>query len=154
VWEDPSIGPRPAQDGGPELLVGGGSDLAFARVARYADGFVHGGGPPRAFDRAAQRVRAAWRDAGRPEEPRLWGQSYFALGEDAAERGRDYMLDYYAFAGPFAERIAESLLTTPQDVVQQIRGYAEASCHELVMIPTVPDVEQVDRMAEIVSGMS
>ncbi|HEX6209108.1 MAG TPA: LLM class flavin-dependent oxidoreductase, partial [Actinomycetota bacterium] len=46
VWEDPSIGPRPAQDGGPELLVGGGSDLAFARVARYADGFVHGGGPP------------------------------------------------------------------------------------------------------------
>lgn len=153
VWEDPSIGPRPAQDGGPELLVGGGSDLAFARVARYADGFVHGGGPPRAFERAAQRVRAAWQDAGRPAQPRLWGQSYVALG-DAAEHGRDYMLDYYAFTGPFAERIADGLLTTPQDVVQQVRGYAEAGCHELVMIPAVSDPEQVDRLAEIVSGQT
>jgi len=152
VWEDPSVGPRPAQEGGPELLVGGGTDLAFGRVARYADGFVHGGGPPRAFERAAQRVSAAWRDAGRPGEPQLWGQSYFALGDDAAGRGRDYMLDYYAFTGPFAERIAEGLLTTPHDVVQQVRGYAEAGCHELVMIPTVSDPEQVDRLAEIVSG--
>lgn len=154
AWEDPDVGPRPPQEGGPEVLVGGASDPAFARVARYADGYVHGGGPPRAFERAAQRVRSAWRDAGRPGEPRLWGQSYFALGDGAVDRGRAYMLDYYAFTGPFAERIAEGLLTSPQDVVQQIRGYAEAGCHELVLIPTVADPEQVDRLAEVVAGAS
>ena len=152
VWEGDAVGPRPSQKGGPEILIGGTSDLAFARVARYADGYVHGGGPPRAFDRAAQRARVAWTDAGRPGDPRLWGQSYFALG-DALERGREYMLDYYAFTGPFAERLADGLLTDPQSIVQQIRGYAEAGCHELVMIPTVPDPDQADLLAEIVGGI-
>ena len=51
---------------GIELLVGGASGPAFARVARYADGYAHGGGPPRAFAGAAARAEAAWRDLGRP----------------------------------------------------------------------------------------
>ncbi|HBY96620.1 MAG TPA: LLM class flavin-dependent oxidoreductase, partial [Chloroflexi bacterium] len=52
-WEDDAFGPTPVRPRGPELLVGGSSDQAFARVARYSDGYVHGGGPPRAFARAA-----------------------------------------------------------------------------------------------------
>jgi alkanesulfonate monooxygenase SsuD/methylene tetrahydromethanopterin reductase-like flavin-dependent oxidoreductase (luciferase family) len=152
LW-DSDLGPKPAQPGGPELLVGGSSDLAFARVARHADGYVHGGGPPRAFARAADTARAAWADAGRPDRPTLWGQGYFALGEDAVERGRRYMLDYYAFTGPFAERIAEGLLTTPQQVASQVRGYAEAGCDELVLLPAVNDPEQVERLADVVAGL-
>ena len=141
-----------AGDGSPGLVVGGAGDAAFARVARYADGYVHGGGPPRAFARAADRARTAWEDADRPGNPVLWGQSYFALGDDAIERGRAYMLDYYAFTGPFAERIAEGLLTTPQQIAAQIRGYAEAGCDELVLLPAVSDVEQVDRLADVMPG--
>jgi alkanesulfonate monooxygenase SsuD/methylene tetrahydromethanopterin reductase-like flavin-dependent oxidoreductase (luciferase family) len=45
AWEDGPVGPRPARPDGPELLVGGLSGQAFVRVARYADGYVHGGGP-------------------------------------------------------------------------------------------------------------
>lgn len=151
VWEEERVGPAPGRPGGPRILVGGTSDAAFARVARHADGYVHGGGPPRAFERAARQARAAWADAGRPGEPLLWGQSYFALGEDAVRRGREYMLDYYAFTGPFAERIADGLLTTPQAVLAQVRGYAEAGCQELVMIPTVPDLDQPDRLADVLA---
>src|ERR671919_1095934 len=80
-WES-ELDPKPAQSGGPELLVGGSSDVAFARVARHAQGYVHGGGPPRAFARAADAARAAWADASRPDRPALWGQSYFAMGQD------------------------------------------------------------------------
>jgi alkanesulfonate monooxygenase SsuD/methylene tetrahydromethanopterin reductase-like flavin-dependent oxidoreductase (luciferase family) len=152
LW-DSELGPKPAQPGGPELLVGGSSDLAFARVARYAAGYVHGGGPPRAFARAADTARAAWVDAGRPDRPVLWGQSYFALGEDAVERGRGYMLDYYAFTGPFAERIAEGLLTNPQQIASQVRGYAEAGCDDLVLLPAVNDPQQVERLADVVAGL-
>ncbi|HZA61162.1 MAG TPA: LLM class flavin-dependent oxidoreductase [Actinomycetota bacterium] len=134
---------------GPTVLVGGTDDRAFARVARHADGYVHGGGPPRAFTRAAQKARAAWIDGGRPGEPKLWGQSYFVLGDEATvERARAYMLDYYAFTGPFAQRIAEGLLTTPQAVAGQLRGYAEAGCDELVLLPAVNDLDQVERLAE------
>ena len=140
-------------DGPPPLLVGGSSDAAFVRVARTADGYVHGGGPPRAFARAAERARVAWEDADRPGGPSLWGQSYFALGDDAVERGRAYMLDYYAFVGPFAERIAEGLLTTPQQIAAQVRGYAEAGCEELVLLPALADADQVERLADVVGGL-
>jgi alkanesulfonate monooxygenase SsuD/methylene tetrahydromethanopterin reductase-like flavin-dependent oxidoreductase (luciferase family) len=150
---DSGPGPKPAQPGGPELLVGGSTDLAFARVTRYADGYVHGGGPPRAFARAADIARAAWTDAGRPDRPSLWGQSYVALGDDAVERGRSYLLDYYAFTGPFAERIADGLLTNPQQIASQVRGYAEAGCDDLVLLPTVNDLDQVERLADVVAGL-
>lgn len=149
-WTDDGIGPDPVQEGGPELLVGGDSDPTFQRVGRYADGYIHGGGPPRAFGKRAEHARAAWTEAGRPGDPSLWGHGYFALGEDAAEAGRAYLLDYYAFTGPFAERIAEGLLTTPQEVLQFLRGYEDAGCDEVLLFPTVADADQLDRLTEIV----
>ena len=98
-----------------ELLVGGASGPAFARMARYADGYAHGGGPPRAFASAATKAKAAWSDLGRPGRPKLWGQAYFALGDP--ERGTDYLLDYYGSMGTdIAEMIAGSALRSPDAV--------------------------------------
>lgn len=153
IWEEGAIGPRARPSSGPELLIGGLSDQAFARVARHADGYVHGGGPPRAFARAADKARAAWLDAGRPGMPRLWGQGYFAL-DAAAEAGAAYLREYYAFTGGFVERIVEGLLTTPQAVAQFIRGYADAGCDELVLFPTVARLDQLDRLAEVLGSIS
>ena len=119
-------------------------------MVRYTDGYVHGGGPPRAFARAADKAFAAWSDAGRPGKPQLWAQGYFALGDDdVIKAGYNYLRDYYAFTGPFAERIASGLLTSPQALAQFIRGYQDAGCDELVLFPTVPDIAQLDRLAEI-----
>ncbi len=151
-WEEELTGPSPAPPPGPVVLVGGASDAAFARVARYADGYVHGGGPPRAFARAAEKARAAWFDAGRPGEPRLWGQGYFALG-DAVDRGRAYMRDYYAFTGSFSERIAEQMLSTPQAVIQFVKGYADAGCDEVVLFPAVAEPSQVQLLADVVGNL-
>lgn len=150
AWEDQRMGPRPIQPDGPELLVGGLNDSAYARAARYADGYVHGGGPPRAFAAAAAKARAAWIDAARPGQPRLWAQGYYALGSEEAQAGAAYLLDYYAFTGPFAERIAAGLLTTPQAIMQFVRGYAEAGCDHLILFPTVARLDQLDRLAEVV----
>lgn len=137
----------------PPLLVGGASDVTFARVARYCDGYVHGGGPPRAFSRAADKARAAWADAGRPGKPRLWGQGYFALGDETTRaHGADYLREYYAFTGPYVERIVAELLTTPQAVTQFIRGYAEAGCDDMVLFPAVAEPEQLERLAAALAG--
>jgi alkanesulfonate monooxygenase SsuD/methylene tetrahydromethanopterin reductase-like flavin-dependent oxidoreductase (luciferase family) len=152
VWEDGRIGPRPCQPDGPELLVGGAGGSAFARMARYADGYVHGGGPPRAFASAASKAWAAWTDAGRPGRPRLWGQAYFALGgRPEADRGAAYLRDYYAFTGPFAERVAAGNLTSPQMVKDLVRGYEEAGCDHLVLLPTVAELTQLERLADVVA---
>lgn len=148
-WEDGAIGPQPVQSGGPELIVGGLTDVAFARAARYADGYMHNGGPPRIFAAAADKARAAWVDMGRPGQPRLWGMGYFALGKDCAEPGANYLRHYYAFTGPFAERIAQGLLTTPQAVAAFVRGYAEAGCDNLVLFPTIADAHELTYLADV-----
>ena len=131
------------------LLVGGSSGAALARMARYGDGYAHGGGPPRAFGSAAAKARAAWQDLGRPGEPLLWGQGYIALTD--ADGGRDYLRDYYAFTGPFAERIAAGALTTAREVRDFVRGYADEGCDELILFPSTSDPSEVDRLAEVLS---
>jgi alkanesulfonate monooxygenase SsuD/methylene tetrahydromethanopterin reductase-like flavin-dependent oxidoreductase (luciferase family) len=138
----------PPRDG-IELLAGGGSGQAFARMARYTDGHAHGGGPPRAFAGAAARAESAWHDLGRPGRPRLWGQGYFALGD--VERGNAYLRDYYAFTGPFAERIVTENLTSRRAIKDFVRGYEEAGCDELVLFPTVSDLAELERLAEALS---
>jgi alkanesulfonate monooxygenase SsuD/methylene tetrahydromethanopterin reductase-like flavin-dependent oxidoreductase (luciferase family) len=148
-WDEPD-GPKIDP---PPILAGGGSDAAVARVAMHADGYVHGGGPPRGFARVVEQVRAAWRDAGRPGDPMLWGQGYVALGEDARDRGMAYMRDYYAFTGPFAEKIAAGLLTTPQDVAAFLRGYQDLGCEEMVLLPAVADLDQIGRLEDVLGSL-
>ena len=159
IWAEarahPLEGLGPAPEGrGPQLLVGGLSDATFARVARFADGYVHGGGPPRAFARIADKARAAWLDWNRWGQPELWAQGYYALGdEETLAAGRAYLRDYYAFTGPFAERIVAGLLTTPQAIAQFLRGYAEAGCTEMVLFPTVARLDQLDRLAGVLERL-
>ena len=131
----------------PRLLVGGGGDAALARMARWSDGYVHGGGPARAFKTAADRALAAWYDFGRTASPRLVGTAYFALGAPA-EAGREFLRRYYAFVGPFAERIAGGLLTSRSEIAELAAGYAEVGCEELVIFPTVADLKQLSLLAE------
>jgi alkanesulfonate monooxygenase SsuD/methylene tetrahydromethanopterin reductase-like flavin-dependent oxidoreductase (luciferase family) len=150
LWEAGSVAPgQGGSHGGPELLVGGWTGVSMARVARFADGYVHGGGPPRAFERAASQALAAWADLGRPGRPGLYGQAYFALGDAAAGSGADYLRDYYAFTGPFAEKVAAGNLTSPRAIRDFLRGYEDAGCDHLVLLPTVSDPSQVDRLADV-----
>lgn len=146
---DAGPGPGVEGRGAPSILLGGLSDRGYARMARYADGYVHGGGPPRAFARAADKARAAWSDSGRPGKPELWAQGYFALGDGTAEAGARYLRDYYAFTGPFAEKIAAGLLTTPQSIAQFLRGYEEAGCDEMVLFPAIPELRQLEQLAAV-----
>jgi alkanesulfonate monooxygenase SsuD/methylene tetrahydromethanopterin reductase-like flavin-dependent oxidoreductase (luciferase family) len=141
----------PGVDGMPPLLVGGAAGPAFSRVAQLADGWVHGGSPPRIFAREVQQVRAAWADAGRVDQPQIRSMAYFAL-DDASEAGRDYMLDYYAFAGAFAPRIADQLLTTPLAIREYVQAYEDAGCDHLLLFPTVPELGQLHALADVVGN--
>jgi alkanesulfonate monooxygenase SsuD/methylene tetrahydromethanopterin reductase-like flavin-dependent oxidoreductase (luciferase family) len=149
IWEEGKIGPTPKAPG-PRVLVGGSSGEALARMARYADGYMHGGGPPRAFAGAAAKALTAWSDLGRPGRPQLWGMGYFALGDGTTNVGARYLRHYYAFTGPFAEKIAAGNLTSAGAIADFIRGYEDAGCDELVLFPTVSNLEQIERLAEVI----
>jgi alkanesulfonate monooxygenase SsuD/methylene tetrahydromethanopterin reductase-like flavin-dependent oxidoreductase (luciferase family) len=148
-WDVSPVVPGTIRDRRPELLVGGMSGVALARMARYGDGYAHNGGPPRVFASAAAKALAAWSDLGRHGRPALWGQAYFALGDEAA--GEAYLLDYYAFTGPFAAKIAAGNLTSPRAIRDFVRAYEEAGCDELVLLPTVADPGQLERLAEVLA---
>lgn len=145
------IGPAPIQPGGPEVLIGGNTPAALARVGRWGNGYIMGGGgPARAGEMLVQATRA-WQTAGRAGKPRFVSGMYFGLGPDAAERAGNYLRTYYAFMGPMVEQMVAALPTTPATVKQAIQAYADNGVDELICWPCIADIAQVDRLAELVS---
>jgi alkanesulfonate monooxygenase SsuD/methylene tetrahydromethanopterin reductase-like flavin-dependent oxidoreductase (luciferase family) len=142
-----AIGPRPPR-GRPTLLIGGGADVAFARAARYGDGWIMGGGPAERFSQGAAKAREAWQAAGRDGAPRTMALAYFALGDRAEEAANTYLRDYYAFAGEYAGVVADGAVKDAAAVRERIEGFAAAGCDELVLFPCDPDPAQVDLLAD------
>ncbi|HEX6709363.1 MAG TPA: LLM class flavin-dependent oxidoreductase [Rubrobacter sp.] len=144
------MGPPPAQAGGPEVLIGGYTATSIRRVGRWADGFISGGIPdPEQVRQMFDLAEESWRAEGRKGRPRLVATLYYALGPNA-ERGGDYIRDYYSFFGPAADDMARSIPSTPEAVDDLIRGFGDAGADEVVCWPTVAELDQVDLLAELV----
>lgn len=144
------IGPPPARSGGPELLIGGYSPTAIKRISRWGDGFIAGGAPPAMARQGYDLAEQAWKTAGRTGKPRFVACMYWGVGPDAAERIGAYIRNYYAFMGPMAEQIASSIPSTPEAVKGAIQAFADVGADELICWPCIPDLDQVDRLAEII----
>ena len=81
--------------------------------------------------------------------PRLVGAAYYALGPDAGGRGSGYIHDYYSFLGPVADYVAQSILSTPEAVKAAIQEFSSIGMDEFILWPTIPDLDQVDRLADL-----
>lgn len=147
------IGPHPVQPGGPEVLLGGYSVPAARRVGRWGHGFMSGGGSPQVANQFFREAESAWQQAGRAGKPRLVGCGYFALGPGAAERGGAYILDYYSFLGEMAQQRARAIPSTPEAIRQIARAFEDIGTDELILWPTLSDLDQVQRLAEVVAGL-
>jgi alkanesulfonate monooxygenase SsuD/methylene tetrahydromethanopterin reductase-like flavin-dependent oxidoreductase (luciferase family) len=144
------VGPPPAQAGGPELLIGGYTPVSIQRVGRWGDGFISGGvRDPEQVRQLFDLAEASWRDEGREGKPRLVASLYYALGPNA-DRGGDYIRDYYSYFGPGADDMARSIPSTPEAVDNLIRDFGEVGADEVVCWPTVAELDQVDLLAELV----
>jgi alkanesulfonate monooxygenase SsuD/methylene tetrahydromethanopterin reductase-like flavin-dependent oxidoreductase (luciferase family) len=144
------IGPPPARQGGPELLIGGYSPPAIQRLGRWGDGFISGGIPdPAQVRQMFDLAEESWRAEGREGKPRLVACLYYALGPNA-ERGGDYIRDYYSYFGPAADDMAGSIPSTPETIEGLIQGFDEVGADEVICWPTVAELDQVARLAELV----
>ena len=144
------VGPSPARGDRPALLIGGQSDRAFRRAARYADGWTMGGGTPEMLGGAVQKLRAAWEAEGRDGEPRAMILFYFALGDDAEQAARRSLGDYYGFLGEYADQIIAGAAKDEETVRQYLSGFEQAGADEVICFPTSPDPAQVDLLARAV----
>ncbi|MFI6565053.1 LLM class flavin-dependent oxidoreductase [Streptomyces sp. NPDC050534] len=145
------IGPRTVREGGPELILGGGTEASFRRVAELGDGWIMGGGSPDMFAQAAAGVDTAWRDAGRSGTPRKLSLAYFGLGPNARAQADGYLLDYYGFLGDVAGQIAGSAAVTPDMVKSYVAAFEASGCDELIFVPTGSGLEQIELLAEAIA---
>jgi alkanesulfonate monooxygenase SsuD/methylene tetrahydromethanopterin reductase-like flavin-dependent oxidoreductase (luciferase family) len=144
------VGPPPAQAGGPELLIGGYTPVSIQRVGRWGDGFISGGvRDPEQVRQLFDLAEESWRTEGREGKPRLVASLYYALGPNA-DRGGDYIRDYYSYFGPGADDMARSIPSTQEALDNLIRGLGEVGADEVVCWPTVAELDQVDLLAELV----
>lgn len=142
------VGPLPARNGGPELILGGSAQASFQRVARFADGWIMGGGTPEMFAQGASAVEAAWRNAGREGRPRKLSLAYFALGDGARQHADSYLRHYYGWLGDIAGQIAAGAAVSQEMIAGYAAAFREAGCDELIFVPTMSRPDQVDLLAD------
>jgi alkanesulfonate monooxygenase SsuD/methylene tetrahydromethanopterin reductase-like flavin-dependent oxidoreductase (luciferase family) len=145
-----SIGPRPAQSGGPELILGGDSSAAIKRLAREAQGGLSGHDDPHEADHFFRAVEKAWGQAGRTGKPRLIGQVNMALETADVEEARAEIFRYYSIFGPFANVKATAMLSTRQQVRETIDAFESIGADELMCYTWSSDPSQIDRLADLI----
>lgn len=142
------VGPRPAGEGSPPVLVGGAVPAALRRAGQLGDLFLAPPVPPDDMRELHRVVTGAARDAGRPAPP-LLGARYVALGEDVRERAMESMAAYYAAGGPERVRaMQESLITTSEGVRNAVEAVADTGAEELFLWPAADDPSQIERIAK------
>ena len=134
----------------PPLVVGGRSDAAVRRAARFADGWLGVWLSPAGFKRSCDELAVFAEQYGRPSpEPMLL--AFVAIGDDTAACRDDaarlyraqYDLDYRA-----VERW--TLTGSVESVADQLGAYRQAGAQSIALVPARPTLlEQVERMAEV-----
>ncbi len=144
------VSPPPVQQPGIPLIIGGQGDASIRRVCEFGSGWTAGGLPPDVVAPLAEKVQAAWANAGRQGRAKIVALAYYSLG-DTTDESRAYLLDYYSPMGAeVAEMVAGSALRSPEAITGAVDAFREAGVDELILDPTVHDPGQVDLLAEVV----
>jgi alkanesulfonate monooxygenase SsuD/methylene tetrahydromethanopterin reductase-like flavin-dependent oxidoreductase (luciferase family) len=144
------VGPSPSQNGGPPILLGAVSPTAIDRVGHLADGFIASPGKRDDIRKLQANVNGSWKASGRTGKPRFVTLAYYCLGPNSLARGISNLRHYFSFIGDRAEEITSHILNRPQDIKSTIREHSALGADELIFLPTIPDIDQVDRLAELV----
>ena len=135
-FENVSIDPRPVQQPGPPIWIGGRSDAALTRAGRQGDGWVSYVVQPERYAQSVDKIRAAARAAGRS-----LGEFAFAhLGFITV--GRDWESAKAVWAQHLSKRYAQDfeplarkygIIGTPAQCAEQIARFEAAGCTDLIV---------------------
>lgn len=153
------VGPPPVQPGGPELLVGTIGPKTVRSAAGWAAGLA---GTTLDLDADQQNdlfdvARQAWDAAGKPK-PHLATSFWFAIGEpeSAREQVRHHLLRYMNW---IPEEFVDAIAPTTgwsggqDELLAVLRRFESIGADEVHLIPTSDDIEQVHRVAEVISDL-
>jgi alkanesulfonate monooxygenase SsuD/methylene tetrahydromethanopterin reductase-like flavin-dependent oxidoreductase (luciferase family) len=130
------------------MLFGGMAEASFKRMAKWGVGYVAGSVPADWVTGHFDQARAAWQAAGRTEEQRLVAIAYFALGDP--DKGRANVHDYYVAAGEFADLVSANVSGTAEVLRETVKSFEAIGATDLILNPTTDDLDDIERLAEIV----
>ena len=142
-FDDVTIEPRPA--GGPlDIWIGGRTDAALRRAARYGDGWFPSFVSPEEFRTGLQTLVAHGRERGRTIDPREAGAVLLTrVTDDRA--GADTLLQVAAasFKLPAAAMAERCAIGTLEQCTARIQAFVDAGCTKFVLFPLTPPDELV-----------
>jgi probable F420-dependent oxidoreductase len=152
-FEGVEIAPRPAQTGGPPILVGGSSPAAQRRAGRLGDGWLPYLLSTRRYREGLATMRATAVAAGRDPDALLPGLVMFALvgedGELAREQAREHLSRRYGMQFQPHHVAKLCIAGTPEDCRSRVAEYVEAGVRHLCFNPCAsgdPYLEQCRRL--------
>lgn len=153
------VGPSPIQQGGPKLLVGTIGPKTVRSASAWADGLA---GTTLDLDVAKQRelfdvATTSWAEAGK-KPPHLATSFWFALGDPEPARAQvHHHLRRYMnwIPADFVDAIAPTTgwSGSEDELATVLRDFAAAGTDEVHLIPTSTDIDQVRRVAAVVTDI-
>ena len=147
---DVKIHPRPAQPGGPPIVVAGRKDPAMRRAALLGDGWMPYLYSPRRYASSVTRIREIAHDTGRDLLHFEWYAFIFvnvdedgrrARHEAAAMMGGTYDQEF----GPMVDSVAA--VGTSDEVVEKIAQYVAAGARHFIFLPATTRTGGFDAIA-------
>ena len=150
-FKDVTITPRPAR-GALDVWIGGNTDAALRRVARYGDGWFPSFVTPDEFRTGLARLAAYGAEHGRTIDPREAGVVILTHVTDDRSRAQA-MAQALAARFPNAPEafLGRVAIGSVSECVERVRAFVEAGCTKFVLFPLaapedlVPQIETYGR---------
>ncbi|GLY05401.1 MULTISPECIES: LLM class flavin-dependent oxidoreductase [Actinoplanes] len=130
------------------LIFGGNAPATFARAARLGEGYVAGSVPAAYAAQPFDAMRAAWKEAGRTGEPRLIGIGYATMGD--LEVAKANVHEYYKVMPEFLDLVLSGVTGGAQAIRDAVKIYEDHGADEFIINPATTDLDEIERIAEVV----
>jgi len=145
-FDDVTIEPRPAK-GKLDIWIGGRTDVALRRVARYGDGWFPSFVTPEEFKAGMQHLVAYGAQRGRTIDSREAGVLLLTYASHNRERADAVArLVYSNFQFPPEAMAARCAIGTPEECVEKVGAYVAAGCTKYVLFPIAPPDELIGQL--------
>jgi probable F420-dependent oxidoreductase len=155
-FTDVALSPRPVQEGGPPIWIGGRSDQALRRAARVGDGWISYVVTPERYRQSLEKIHGFAAEAGRPlESGRGFETAHlaFTVVDDDWEQARSAAARFLTrqYNQPFDELVKKyAVLGPPAQCAETLARFVEAGARTVVLgfvAGVERAAEQIERFA-------
>jgi alkanesulfonate monooxygenase SsuD/methylene tetrahydromethanopterin reductase-like flavin-dependent oxidoreductase (luciferase family) len=129
------------------VWIGGKTDLAIKRTARYGDGWFPSFVTPEEFKDGLAKLMEYGKQYGRTMNPREAGVLIFAhLSENRARAQEVTQKFFQGFPIPVESMPARCAIGSTEECIQKIQSYVDVGCSKFVLWPIVPPDQLVSQI--------